>query len=194
MTSVPSWWGYGAFFATFALFAVLRAPFMARAVSTKVREKREGPLEQAIQALTALGVLGAPLVAATGLLRFADQPLWAWRVPAGAAVMAVAAALFYRSHADLGSNWSTTLTVRKEHTLVTSGVYARIRHPMYSSMVLLSLGQILAVPNWIGGLAGPLAVALFLPARVGREERLMLDTFGDAYRAYSARTGRLFPK
>src|SRR6185369_2576242 len=121
--------------------------------------------------------------------RFADQPLWAWRLPAGLAVMAVAAALFYRSHADLGRNWSTTLTVRQEHTLITSGVYSRIRHPMYSSMVLLSLGQVLVVPNWIGGLAGPIAVALFLSARVGHEERMMQDTFGDEYRAYAARTG-----
>jgi len=194
MTAVPAWWGYAAFFATFALFGLLRAPFMARSARAAVKERRVGLLENAIQALTAAGVLGAPVVAAVGLLRFADHPLWAWRLPAGVAVLMAAAVLFYRAHADLGTNWSPTLTVRQEHTLVTSGVYARIRHPMYSSMVLLSLGQALVVPNWVGALAGPIAVALFLSARVGHEERMMLDTFGDEYRAYASRTGRLLPK
>jgi protein-S-isoprenylcysteine O-methyltransferase Ste14 len=44
--------------------------------------------------------------------------------------------LFYRSHADLGTNWSITLEIREQHRLITQGVYRRIRHPMYSALGL----------------------------------------------------------
>jgi protein-S-isoprenylcysteine O-methyltransferase Ste14 len=65
---------------------------------------------------------------------------------------------------------------------------------MYAAIWLWGIGQALLLPNW---LAGPAALWSFLPMyllRVPREERLMLDTFGDEYRAYAARTGRVFPK
>jgi protein-S-isoprenylcysteine O-methyltransferase Ste14 len=187
-------WGYGAYFATFALLALLRAPFMARSVRTAVKERRASLLDHAAQAMIGLGALWLPVMAALGLLHGANQPLQAWRLPLGVAGLALAAVLFYRAHADLGTNWSPTLTVRKEHTIVTTGVYARVRHPMYSSFLVLALAQALLVPNWIGGLSGLAGLALFLLARVGREERMMEETFGEQYRLYARRTGRLWPR
>jgi protein-S-isoprenylcysteine O-methyltransferase Ste14 len=59
--------------------------------------------------------------------------------------------LFAKSHADLGTNWSLTLEVREKHQLVTHGIYRALRHPMYSALLLYSLGQALVVPNWIVG-------------------------------------------
>ncbi|MBI3965362.1 MAG: isoprenylcysteine carboxylmethyltransferase family protein [Chloroflexi bacterium] len=102
--------------------------------------------------------------------------------------------LFWRTHRDLGANWSPTLEIGAQHTLVTRGVYGRIRHPMYASQALLALAQALLLPNWVAGLAGPLAFLARYLIRVPREERMMLDHFGDAYRAYSAHTGRILPR
>jgi protein-S-isoprenylcysteine O-methyltransferase Ste14 len=118
------------------------------------------------------------------------QPVLAWL---GSAVFAMSLWLFHRTHKDLGRNWSVTLEVRVEHALVTSGVYGRIRHPMYSAFWLWALAQALLLPNWVAGLAGIVGFGTLFFCRVGREERLMMETFGDQYRQYMARTRRIIP-
>lgn len=112
----------------------------------------------------------------------------------GAAVMALALWLFRRSHEDLGRNWSPSLQLREEHELVTRGVYRRVRHPMYASQWLWGVAQAALLQNWI---AGPAGLVSFLPlylSRVPREEGMMLDEFGEEYRAYVLRTGRVLPR
>ena len=101
--------------------------------------------------------------------------------------------LFRRSHKDLGKNWSVTLEVREDHQLVTQGVYAHVRHPMYASFLLWGVTQALLIPNWIAGFAGLAAVLALYAVRQSREEAMMRDTFGAEYDAYSARTKRLIP-
>jgi protein-S-isoprenylcysteine O-methyltransferase Ste14 len=76
---------------------------------------------------------------------------------------------------------------------VTNGVYLRTRHPMYSAFWLWALAQALLLPNWFAGLAGLVGFGTLFFCRVGREERLMLQTFGKEYSAYMARTARLVP-
>jgi protein-S-isoprenylcysteine O-methyltransferase Ste14 len=112
---------------------------------------------------------------------------------AGAVILTAAAWLFWRSHADLGRNWSPSLQLREGHELVTEGVYRSIRHPMYASMWLWGVAQTLLLQNWIAGWA---SLVPFLPLyllRVPREERMMLEEFGEEYRAYMDRTGRVVP-
>ena len=97
--------------------------------------------------------------------------------------------IFWRAHADLKSNWSPTLEIRADHTLVTGGIYAFIRHPMYASELVWAVTQILLLQNW---LAGPLHLIFFIPfylLRVQAEEKMMLDAFGDEYRHYMHKTG-----
>ena len=115
---------------------------------------------------------------------------------AGVGVVFLGAAvwLFWRAHKDLGTNWSPSLEIGVQHTLVTHGVYARICHPMYASQLLYCIAQALLLHNWIAGLAG---FAAFLPMyllRVPREERMMLDHFGSRYQQYRQRTGGLLPR
>lgn len=101
--------------------------------------------------------------------------------------------LFWRSHRDLGANWSPSLEIGSEHRLVTRGVYRTIRHPMYASQALWGVAQILLLQNWIAGQGGLLAFLALYWVRVPQEERMMLQHFGEAYRAYSAQTGRILP-
>ena len=82
--------------------------------------------------------------------------------------------LVHRSHADLGTNWSVTQQVRENHRLIVTGVYPRVRPPMYAALFLYSVGQV-----------------LMLPLRA--EERLMLEEFGADYAAYMAKTERPIP-
>lgn len=129
----------------------------------------------------------------TGEPAFADhqfQPMLAWL---GTCAFALSWWLFYRTHKDLGRNWSVTLDIRVQHALVTTGVYSRLRHPMYSAFWLWAVAQALLLPNWFAGPAGIVGFGTLFFCRVGREEQLMAETFGDQYRQYVARTHRIIP-
>ena len=93
--------------------------------------------------------------------------------------------------ADLGTNWSVTLEVRERHQLVTHGIYRHVRHPMYLSLLVYSLGQALVLPNLLAGPSYGLAMALVFAFRLGPEERMMLEAFGKDYETYRAGTKRL---
>jgi protein-S-isoprenylcysteine O-methyltransferase Ste14 len=112
----------------------------------------------------------------------------------GAPILAAAVWLFWRSHRDLGTSWSPSLEIGAHQALVTEGVYRGVRHPMYASQMLWGLAQALLLHNWIAGVGGLLAYLPLYLVRVPREERMMLDNFGDAYRAYCARTGLIVPR
>lgn len=131
--------------------------------------------------------------ALTGAPTFADYPFRPVQAWLGTVVFAVSLWLFYLVHKELGENWSVTLEIRKRHALVTTGLYRRIRHPMYSAFWLWAIAQALLLPNWIAGPAGLVGFGTLFFFRIGREERMMIETFGDDYRAYMARTKRLIP-
>ena len=108
--------------------------------------------------------------------------------------MVAALLLFWRSHSDLGENWSRTLEIRKGHQLVTHGLYRWIRHPMYAAIWLLRLAQGLLLQNWLAGWSTFVAFAVMYFVRISEEERMMGDFFGQKYSDYMRRTGRLFPR
>jgi protein-S-isoprenylcysteine O-methyltransferase Ste14 len=112
----------------------------------------------------------------------------------GAGMMLVSGWLLWWTHQTLGRNWSGVLEIRKEHKLIAEGPYAKIRHPMYTSFFLSGLGGLLLSANWLLGLANLGAVAWMYFGRVDAEEAMMLEHFGDDYRGYMKRTGRLLPR
>jgi protein-S-isoprenylcysteine O-methyltransferase Ste14 len=175
-------------------WAVIRQRYAHRAQRNRQIEEHDRVYEIALLTLGFIGYLGVPvLYLATPWLSFGDyafQPIMFW---AGVATSIAALWLFWRSHADLGQNFSIKLVIREKHTLVTRGVYRRIRHPMYASFLLWSLGQVLLLPNWITGLAGVFGFCILYFARIRREEKLMLEKFGNDYREYMMRTKRLVP-
>ena len=187
------WWAKAAVLAACVGMAVIRAPYGQRSRSVPVARSCRGPREFALLTLMWIGFF-LPLVwVATPLFAFADYPLHAIPFVAGSACLAFGLWLFWRSHADLGRNWSITLELREQHALITRGVYSRVRHPMYSSLFLYSLGQALALPNWIAGPSYFIAFGLLFASRLGPEERMMREQFGGDYEAYMARTKRLVP-
>ncbi len=112
----------------------------------------------------------------------------------GAVAMAAGLWLFWRSHVDLGDNWSVTLEIDAKHRLVTRGVYRLVRHPMYTSFFVSGLGQALLLSNWIAGPAALVAVAVLVLVRLPNEEAMMIEAFGDEYRDYMRRTGGIVPR
>jgi protein-S-isoprenylcysteine O-methyltransferase Ste14 len=173
---------------------VIRIPHARRSRRTPVARSARGTRETGllVVSLTGLGVLPL-LYVATGFPAFADYPFRPEQALAGAIAAAGALAMFHLTHRALGRNWSVSLEVRERHKLVTHGVYRHVRHPMYTAFWLWAVAQALLLPNWIAGFAGLIGFGTLYFLRVGREEQLMVDAFGEDYRAYMARTGRLVP-
>jgi len=125
---------------------------------------------------------------------FADYQLPSFVGWIGVGVFVLALWLLWRSHADLGRNWSPTLEVQTQQALVTDGVYRQMRHPMYSAHFVWGIAQVLMLHNWIAGWGGLLTFIPVYLLRFPPEEKMMIDTFGDEYKTYMSRTGRIFPK
>lgn len=175
------------------VMVAIRAPHGQRSRSVKIVENRRGRLETALLSLAMSGFFIPLIWIATPAFSFAEYPLSLGPLLAGVVCFVAGLWLFHRSHADLGTNWSITLQVREQHRLVTQGVYRRIRHPMYTALFLYSVGQALALPNWVAGPSYLVTFGILFAGRVRAEERMMLERFGDEYAAYRARTRRLVP-
>jgi protein-S-isoprenylcysteine O-methyltransferase Ste14 len=92
----------------------------------------------------------------------------------------------------LGDNWSPVPDLKKGHTLVTSGIYSYIQHPIYTAMICMVLGALFVYP------VSPVAIVLIIVTIVclkwiKKEEALMLKTFPRDYPAYKSRTKSLIP-
>jgi len=112
----------------------------------------------------------------------------------GAGLIFAGDLLFIWSHKALGSNWSPILEIRKGHTLVTDGPYRFIRHLMYAAIFLIGIGVSLLSANWIVALSYMMPTASPYLVCVSDEEEMMIGQFGDEYRPFMTRTGRLISK
>jgi protein-S-isoprenylcysteine O-methyltransferase Ste14 len=142
--------------------------------------------------LTGLGVLPL-LYVATAFPRFADYPFHPTQAWLGVLFAIAALLLFHKTHVALGRNWSVSLQLRKDHQLITSGIYRYVRHPMYTAFWLWAIAQACLLPNWFAGFAGLVGFGSLFFGRIAREEQMMLESFGDEYRDYMSKTYRVFP-
>ena len=173
---------------------VIRYPHARRSRRTAKQRVAYRKLELVLLSISTLGLGIVPAIyVVSGQPRFASYPLQTWQVFAGALIFLAALYLFRRTHSALGRNWSVTLEVRENHALITDGIYKYVRHPMYSAFWLWAVAQALLLPNWVAGFSGFVGFGLLFAFRVAHEERLMLETFGDQYRDYMGRSGRIVP-
>ena len=138
------------------------------------------------------GLVGLVYVVAPQRVRLLALPLPTWSRWVGACLGIISLLLFAWTHHTLGKNWSLALLTKEGHTLVSNGPYRRVRHPMYTAIFLQALAFFLLSANWVIGMTG-LGTIILCVARVGDEEALMIEEFGDQYRAYMQRTGRFLP-
>jgi protein-S-isoprenylcysteine O-methyltransferase Ste14 len=110
-----------------------------------------------------------------------------------ALLMGGATALFVSATRAMGANWSIAARMRADHQLVTSGIFARLRHPIYTGMALFLAALAVGLGHYANLIVGiPLfAAGSFL--RIREEERLLRATFGAAYDSYAASVRRFIP-
>jgi protein-S-isoprenylcysteine O-methyltransferase Ste14 len=92
----------------------------------------------------------------------------------------------------LGGNWSSAVTVKVDHTLIRSGPYAMVRHPIYAGLLLALAGTAIGVGD-LGAILGLVLAFATWMAKARIEESFLIAQFGDAYRQYSMRVKLLIP-
>jgi len=101
----------------------------------------------------------------------------------------IAFAIWARHH--LGKNWGMPMSLQQDHELVTTGPYARVRHPIYTGILLAMLGSALA--EGVGWLPIFLIFFAYFVYSAKTEEKLMAQQFPNDYPAYKERTKMLIP-
>ncbi len=179
--------------------------FVVRAVHHRRAENEGGKIEyreknftamrlfRQVGSLVMLGALAAYFVAPQWVA-WASFPLPTWGRWAGILLGYLSLPLLWWIERTLGLNFNVTLHLRDGHTLVTSGPYRWVRHPMYTALFLFTLAWLLASANWLVGLPGLVGLSVIVLNRIKAEEAVMLERFGEQYHAYMQRTGRFLPR
>ena len=144
--------------------------------------------------LFALAYLLLPLYFLTSWVDFAHLPFPLWVRSTGGVVTCLGIVMFAWAHYTLGLNWTAVLALAKEHELVTSGPYRYIRHPMYTAFFIIGFGFLFLSANWLISVIYLVTLCLMYGVKVSREEEMKVGRFGEAYRLYMQKTGRILPK
>ena len=121
-----------------------------------------------------------------------DKAETEWISVVGGGVMLAALVLAVSGFRALGRNLSPGPQPLREHSLVTHGIYRRVRHPLYTSLLLLSIGWAIFTHSWIA-CAATLVLLAFLHMKARVEEK-HLESIYPQYRKYAARTGSFLPR
>jgi protein-S-isoprenylcysteine O-methyltransferase Ste14 len=166
---------------------------------TALRVKRTRHTEPAGLRLATVAVLafGAFLIFSRtinfGILsrRFIPDNAIAKEIAVALVACGVAIAIWARRH--LGEFWSARVTLKEDHQLIQTGPYARVRHPIYSGLLLAVIGTGLFVGEWRAVL-GVFLIFVSHWLKALREEKMLISQFGKSYEEYRHRTGSLVPR
>ena len=193
-----------------AVFLILLAALLAMRVYFMVRVRRSGerllPGKQAVEreggsVALFVRVVGFFLLMAF-LAMYITRAAWIdrfmfflpdWLRWGGFGLGLITVVFWTWTQVTLDTQWSAQLQLTKDHHLITTGPYAIMRHPLYTGMFGWTVALALLAANWIFVGVCVLSIA-GLMWRVPKEEQMMIEAFGDEYKAYMQRTGRFLPK
>ena len=129
-----------------------------------------------------LGLLGRHVLPRTALLATVGVVMTWW---------GIALAIWARYH--LAEYWSARITIKEDHQLIRTGPYRRLRHPIYSGLIMAAVGSALLSDRWRGVVGVCLVVAGYA-IKARKEEAMRGEQFGEAFREHRKHTGFLFPR
>ena len=178
----------------FALHRGYYVKYHSKPEDATVKKREEGTISKIAGLLGMLGfVTMLAYVINPNWLSLASLSFPTWLRWLGVGIALAGFGLLQWSQVTLANSWSDTPRMLKEQTLITSGPYRTIRHPIYTAFILILGSTLFISSNWLIGLCWAGMTILEVASRIGFEEALMIEYFGDQYRAYMQRTGRFLP-
>jgi len=105
--------------------------------------------------------------------------------------MGIGLAIWARYH--LAEYWSARITIKEDHQLIRTGPYARLRHPIYSGIILAAIGSAVVIDEWRCVLGVCLVVTGYC-IKARKEEVMLTQQFGEAFREHQTHAGFLMPR
>jgi len=173
-------------------WGVIRFRPNIKARQTKISLTKRPFIERFSMFASQLGLGIVPAIwVFTGFPSQFDRAIGPISIAIGLVLFIASLVMFRKTHKALGKMWSHSLDLREDHKLVTTGVYEKVRHPMYTAFWLWAVAPPFLLGNWVAGLAGIVGFGTLYFLRVGREEAMMEAEFGQEYRDYKARTHKV---
>jgi protein-S-isoprenylcysteine O-methyltransferase Ste14 len=168
----------------------------ARESGDVIERKEEGGIVLALRMGFALPLLASLLlyVFYPPALSWTQITLPLWLRSLAAIIAVLCAPLIYWVFSSIGRNISETVLTKSDHQLVTHGPYRWVRHPLYSSALLLLCSISLIAGSWFIFAYFVVGTIAFRTLVIPAEEQKLIDAFGQDYRDYQHRSGALLPK
>jgi len=183
-----------AFIAMMAIRIYYQSKILRSQGKVELKEGRFSLVAGSLAALTAV-VFGAEYIFFPGFFSFVyvlHYPDWLrWL---GGLALAGGIVLLGAAHHHLGKSFHSLIVSKEKHTLVETGPYRWIRHPIYLAYLVNYVGGGVLAGNWVLTCIPATLYALLVFLRMGQEEQVMVKLFGQRYIEYKERTGRLLPK
>ena len=185
-------WFYESFFPVVWIFFFIYWPI--KAINTKTTQRLEPAASRILRAfllLIAIVLLSTTRIPLHWLyLQLWPEGIWPFWLGAAVTIGGLLFAVWAREH--LGRNWSSAVTIKQDHELITTGPYGVVRHPIYTGILAGILGTAIALAQVRGLIAfGLFFLAFWLKLRM--EEAWMRSQFAETYATYVRRTAALVP-
>jgi protein-S-isoprenylcysteine O-methyltransferase Ste14 len=185
-------WFYEGFFPV--LWAAFLVYWRVKAARTKTTQRVESAASGLVRLLAVVIVI--LLMSINRIpLPWLYRPVWPqglWPFWSGAAVTVGGLLFAVWARVHLASNWSSSVTIKEGHELITSGPYTLVRHPIYTGILTGFLGNAIALAQ-VRGFVGLAIMFVVFWAKFRKEEEFMRSQFGETYAAYAHHTAALVP-
>jgi protein-S-isoprenylcysteine O-methyltransferase Ste14 len=185
-------WLYKAFFPVVWMTFVLY--WRIKAADSKSTQRIEPLASRVLRSV--IGLIGVILLVVPSIpLPLLYRQLWHVSLAIfwlGAAITVAGLLFSVWARGYLGTNWSSAVTIKQNHELITTGPYALVRHPIYTGILTGFLGMAIDIAQPRGFIVVALFFVIFW-LKLRREEQWMRSQFGDTYTAYARHTAALVP-
>jgi protein-S-isoprenylcysteine O-methyltransferase Ste14 len=179
-------------FCVFSVFMAIFLDFVLYSRKEKVQREKKSIVETGTMTLFFL-VFYMILVSRAGTVTVKSRIAVDLPAALGTVMIIAGCAANIMGRFSLGRNWANQIKIYQEQTLVQTGMYRFVRHPLYSSIILMFYGACLVYRNILGLFAVTAVFVPFMYYRARQEEMLLLQRFSE-YAEYRAGTGMFFPK
>jgi protein-S-isoprenylcysteine O-methyltransferase Ste14 len=178
-------------FSVMTLFISILIDFMLFSRSHNVQKERKSIVETGTMTFFFI-VYYFILVSNAGRVDIPSLFLKRFMMILGTVMIVTGCAVNIKGRFNLGKNWANHIKIYKEHTLVQTGMYKIVRHPLYASIILMFYGGCLVYRDVLAFASVSLVFLPFMYYRARQEETLLLQRFPE-YEEYKKKTGMLFP-